>query len=194
MTQITKWWGGQPQIVNLGRLDQMSLDENFAEMIRVAIAARKNSQAPYSKFGVGAAVESESGKVYAGCNVERCSYSQTTHAEQNVIDSMVTTEGSVRIRRLFLVGALLDVDVPILDHDIVHKPVVLCPCNNELVWPCGHCRQIVWENCDGVILTPVYTLSKSGDLFLAHIGDLYPFPFGPQNIGIKYRDEGGQNG
>ncbi|MBI5140236.1 MAG: hypothetical protein HZA94_02205 [Candidatus Vogelbacteria bacterium] len=134
--------------VSCGNLRDMS-DTRLVAMFSIATDARLKAQAPYSNFLVGAAVESHAGGIYRGCNVERCSHTQSTHAEQNAIDTMITNEGSVAIKRLVLVGAPLGIKVPIENHDSVHHPAVLCPCNHQLVWPCGHCRQIIWENCFG---------------------------------------------
>jgi len=46
------------------------------ELVRLAFTVRGSAQAPYSGFKVGAAVQSEdTGRIYAGCNVERCTFS-----------------------------------------------------------------------------------------------------------------------
>ncbi|MDP2735925.1 MAG: hypothetical protein Q8P12_07020, partial [bacterium] len=73
--------------VELWKLPDLPVEEQ--KLIYKALSARLKAQAPYSHYWVGAAVRSESGQIYRGCNVETASWTQTTHAEQNAITSMV---------------------------------------------------------------------------------------------------------
>lgn len=120
------------------------------ELIAAARAARLNAHAPYSRFKVGAAVQSSDGKIYAGCNVENASYGLSICAERVAVCRAVT-DGAKNIRTIAIVA---DFPIP-------------CP-------PCGACRQfllefnprmeIVMANCRGKVRT-------------GHLQHLFPTPF-----------------
>ena len=52
------------------------------ELMEMAVQARKASYSPYSKFKVGAALLTKSGKTYLGCNIENAAYTPTNCAER----------------------------------------------------------------------------------------------------------------
>ena len=81
----------------------------------------KSAYAPYSHFSVGAAVETDDGEVYCGCNIENSSYGATICAERTAISKAVS-EGYRRITR-----------------------IAICDSNNSFAWPCGICRQVMSE-------------------------------------------------
>ena len=96
-------------------------EEDFQPLIEAAQQARLQSVAPFSNFQVGAAVRTESGKVYTGCNVESASYGLTVCAERVAIWKALS-EGERHFTELAVVA---DTDT--------------------LTPPCGTCRQIIWE-------------------------------------------------
>ena len=157
------------------------LTAHDTHLLSCAIKARNNAQAPYSNYKVGAAVTSARGNIYGGCNVERASYSQTTHAEQNAIDTMITAEGSVKIEQIIIVAAPATVPLELTDiQENAIKPFA----NGG---SCGHCLQIIWENCYSDKQVPIYFVNQDLTIMATTIGSLLPFPFGPSDLGIFYK-------
>jgi len=91
------------------------------DLIRIATDARLCSLAPFSKFLVGAALRTEEGRVFTGCNIESASYGLTVCAE-----------------RVAIWKALSDCERKFTDLVVVVDTEQLTP-------PCGTCRQIIWE-------------------------------------------------
>ncbi|MCB2294470.1 cytidine deaminase [Clostridium algoriphilum] len=93
----------------------------YDKLVSKALEARKNSYSPYSKFKVGAAVLTEDGKIYTGCNIENASYGATNCAERTAIFKAVS-EGHKTIKAIAIVGV-----------------------ENGYTYPCGICRQVIAE-------------------------------------------------
>jgi cytidine deaminase len=98
-------------------------EDSLRSLIKAATEARLQSVAPFSNFLVGAAVRTESGKVYTGCNVESASYGLTVCAERVAIWKALS-EGERQFTELAVVAD-----------------------TEPLTPPCGTCRQIIWEFC-----------------------------------------------
>ncbi|WP_139904073.1 cytidine deaminase [Clostridium thermarum] len=94
---------------------------NHETLIKEALKARQMAYTPYSNFNVGAAVLTEDGKVYTGCNIENASFGATNCAERTAIFKAVS-EGSRTITAIAIVGDL-----------------------NSYTYPCGICRQVFLE-------------------------------------------------
>ncbi len=91
------------------------------DLVKIAKKARENAYAPYSKFKVGAALETKTGKIYTGANVENSSFGLSMCAERIAIFKAVS-EGEREFKRLAIVADTEDV-----------------------VSPCGACRQVMSE-------------------------------------------------
>ena len=125
-------------------------------IIAAAIAARQAAYAPYSKFRVGAAVRSESGAVYTGCNVENAAYPEGICAEAAAITALVMA-GERRIVEVAVAGGGEQ------------------PCT-----PCGGCRQKIREFAADT--TPILVCGVDGLRRRFTLGELLPSSFGPENL------------
>ncbi|MEK7464579.1 MAG: hypothetical protein AAB617_02250 [Patescibacteria group bacterium] len=170
------------RLVRATFLDFHELSSENKLLLEIAGKARLNAQAPYSRYLVGAAVRSEKQTIHIGCNVERCSWTQTTHAEQAGVDAMIAALGPTKIRAVAIVGEPADrivafpperTGVPITDIEKV--PV-----------SCGHCLQIIWENCFNDPGVELISLCGNGEIAITTIGDVFPMRFGPNDLGIQY--------
>jgi len=72
------------------------------EILDVLRQVLKNSYSPYSKFRVAALIETKSGNIYKGCNIENASYSMTLCAER-VAAAAAVSAGEKKFRQLFLI-------------------------------------------------------------------------------------------
>ena len=119
-------------------------------LIAAARAAREHAVADFSGFKVGAAVETVTGAIIGGCNVENASYGLTICAERVAIFKAVS-EGHRAFTRIAVVA---DTQSP--------TP------------PCGACRQIIWEFCGDitVVLANLKTVTAT-----LQMKDLLPLPF-----------------
>ena len=133
-----------------------------AELIQEAKKARERSYSPYSGFRVGAALLTQSGKVYHGCNIENAAYSPTNCAERTAFFRAVY-EGEREFEKIAVVGALGD-----------REPDETCA-------PCGVCRQVMMEFCDPETFRIVLANGKDEQLEIL-LKDLVPYGFGGKNL------------
>jgi cytidine deaminase len=125
-------------------------------LVQQALAARKMAYVPYSKFPVGAALLSESGKVYLGCNIENAAYSLCNCAERTALFKAYS-EGDLRYTAIAVVA-----DTP--------NPVS----------PCGACRQVMAELCPPDM--KVILANTKGDVMETTVSALLPGAFGKEDL------------
>jgi len=127
-----------------------------AAMLERALAAREHAHAPYSGFKVGAALRGESGRIFAGCNVENAAYPQGMCAEATAIGALVAAG----------------------DHRILECLVVAA--GEGLVSPCGGCRQRLSELAGPEV--KVHLCGPEGLRRTITLGELLPLGFGPRHL------------
>jgi len=98
-----------------------------SKLYDVAMRGRENAYAPYSGFSVGAALLAQSGRIYAGCNVENSSYGLTICAERVALCSAVA------------------------QGEKVFEMMIICA--DSIVPPCGACLQVMAEFGDMEIIS-----------------------------------------
>ena len=96
----------------------------YQDLIAEAMKAKEFAYAPYSHFRVGAALLTESGRIYTGCNVENASFSATNCAERTAVFTAVA-QGEKEFRAIAVNGD-----------------------TENYLPPCGVCRQVLAEFCD----------------------------------------------
>lgn len=119
-------------------------------LLHQARRARLGAYAPFSKFRVGAALETSGGRVYTGANIENASYGLTLCAERVAIFTAVAA-GERKFRRIAVVAD-----------------------TRRLTPPCGACRQIIWEFCGNV---EVILGNLKGKAKVERMKRLLPHPF-----------------
>lgn len=120
------------------------------DLIKIAERARKQAYAPYSKFRVGAAIQTETGEIFTGCNIENASYGLTVCAERVALWKAVS-EGFRKFTEIAIVteGA---------------QPVP----------PCGACCQALAEFNPEIKIISVAT---GGKQMTWKLSELFPNPF-----------------
>ena len=117
------------------------------DLIAKAVETRTLAYAPYSNFAVGAALETRSGKVFTGCNVENLSYGLTCCAERNAVFAAVAA-GEREFARIVIVAD-----------------------SREPITPCGACRQVLAEFSEDL---EVRSVNLQGVEYSANLRELLP--------------------
>lgn len=135
--------------------------ETIRELIMRAMGMMKMSYIPYSHFSVGAALLTESGEIYTGCNIENAAYTPSVCAERTAFFKAVS-EGHTSFSAIAVTGGMN------------RKAEDFCT-------PCGVCRQVMNEFCDPETFLVISAVSP--DKYRVYtLKELLPYGFGPDNL------------
>lgn len=124
-------------------------------MLKLAKESANNAYAPYSGFSVGAALITEEGKIFTGCNVENASYGLTLCAERNAIANMVANGCKT------------------------FEAIAITAIKSSKCFPCGACRQWMYEFApEGQVIVE----DENGIPIIRTVNDLLPEAFGSENL------------
>lgn len=128
-----------------------------ATLLDMAVKAMENAYAPYSGYKVGAALITDDGETYTGCNIENSSYTPTVCAERVAVFKAVS-EGKRNFAAIAVVGGK--------NGQI-----------DGLFPPCGVCRQVLAEFCDPRCFEVILGKGE-GKYEIYKLGELLPLGFG----------------
>lgn len=130
-------------------------------LVKEALKAREAAYTPYSNFAVGAALLTEDGKIYRGCNIENASYTPTNCAERTAFFKAVS-EGERKFKAIAIVGGPAGA-----------MPIDYC-------YPCGVCRQVMAEFCDDDFKV---IIGKNEEEIREHtLGEILPHTFREKDL------------
>ena len=124
---------------------------NWDELKTAAAEAMRHAYAPYSGYAVGAAALVDDGRLVTGCNVENAGYGVTLCAECGLVSNLHLSGGG-RLTHFVCVNG---------DEDVI--------------MPCGRCRQLLWEN--GGAALQVMTVRG-----VRPMTEVFPDAFGPDDL------------
>lgn len=128
--------------------------EQKADLVSIARQVRKWAYAPYSKYKVGAALLTESGKIYEGVNVENVAYPVTNCAERTAVFTAVSN-GETKFQAIAVV-------------------------TENGGTPCGSCRQVLAEFGPDIL---VIVADEQGRIVLEKkLIELLPGAFTPADL------------
>ena len=124
-------------------------------LVAAARRAREHAVADFSHFKVGAALETDTGEIITGCNIENATYGLTVCAERVALFKALS-DGKRTFRRIAVVADTA-----------------------EPTPPCGACRQIIWEFCGDLWIRLSDLKGRSRQL---RMSELLPHPFDRRNL------------
>lgn len=137
------------------------MTDHIKKLIGIAIDNIVYSYAPYSEFNVSAVLETTSGEIYTGVNIENAAYSPTNCAERTAVFKAVS-EGHRSFSRIVVLGGS--------KSNIV-----------DFVTPCGVCRQVLVEFTNPEEFEVI--LAKSVEEYKVYkLSELLPYSFGPSDL------------
>lgn len=139
-------------------------------LLAAARAAARHAYAPYSKFGVGAALLLDDGDVVTGANVENASYGLSLCAETVALAKVANLGRLAAVVEVAIVGG------PIGDDGLAEA---------EQITPCGRCRQMLNEAASlrAMAVEGFDLVVHCGAVHTRHLSALLPHAFGPADLG-----------
>jgi len=125
------------------------------ELVRLAKEAKEYAYVPYSHFRVGAAVLTEEGEVFTGCNIENASYGGTICAERTALVKAIS-EGKTKIAKIAVIGDIED-----------------------YTYPCGICRQFISEYGTDI---EIIVAKCNGEFRVHKLKELLPYAFTEKDL------------
>lgn len=129
-------------------------------LIKRASEARNKAYSPYSEVKIGAAVLTDGGKVFEGCNIENISYGLSNCAERTAIFKAVS-EGYRNIVAIAISGK-----------------------KEEFTRPCGACRQVMLEFNEKM---KIIRHADDGFYEVTTLEELLPHSFKPEGLADETR-------
>jgi len=126
------------------------------KLISKAAEVMENSYSPYSRFKVGAAIETTDGTVFVGCNIENAAVGSTMCAEAAAIAAAISA-GKRSFKRIAIISD-----------------------GSAYCFPCGACRQLLCEfSPDAEVLS-----ARADGRYVSYaLSALLPMPFGKEHMG-----------
>ncbi len=121
--------------------------------------ARDHSYAPYSRYNVGAALLTADGQIYQGCNIENAGFTPTICAERTAFFKAV------------------------YDGHRAFRAIAVIATGEEMGFPCGVCRQVMAEFCDGDFLIITANRDRT-KVDVSPFKTLLPHSFGPKDLNV----------
>lgn len=147
-----------PRLIKVHASDQ----PRYRALIESSKEACLRAYRPYSNFNVGAAVLTFDGRVYSGCNVENCGYTQTKHAEEVAITTAIAD------------GVLQRAEAAGLTQFEAFIAIAVYAPKGSDPWPCCNCRQSLSEfGFDMHVIGE----GPNDSILCLTLGQLIPFPF-----------------
>jgi len=120
------------------------------DLVKRAASAKEKAYAPYSNFRVGAALITDDGSVFEGCNVENSSYGLTICAERNAV-FQAAMHGKRKI-----------------------AAIAIASDDEGFITPCGACRQVLAAFTNGA--AEVLLTTPTGRFQSVRLSKLFPTP------------------
>ena len=139
-------------------------------LVARAREAALRAYAPYSKFSVGAAIESVDGEIVLGANMENACYRLGICAELSALTAARQAFGLDRVKRIAVAGGHVGPDGQLAGA---------APCT-----PCGGCRQAIFEAADlsGIDVEVISSNGDGTEAIASTIRTLLPHGFGPASL------------